>query len=138
MKITVSTLIDAPIAEVWRAYTAPEDIVRWNAASADWQTTMACVELRVGGKFSSGMEARDGSFGFDFAGEYTRVQAPHHLEYRFGERTATVNFSEGPSGVTVTVTFDAETEHPEAAQRDGWQSILGNFARHVMAPQSAK
>lgn len=138
MKITVSILISAPIAEVWRAYTSPEDIKHWNAASPDWHTTAASVDLRVGGQFSSRMEARDGSFGFDFAGEYTRVEAPHHLEYRFGERTATVDFSEGPSGVTVTVTFDAETEHPEAAQRDGWQSILGNFARHVTALQSAR
>jgi hypothetical protein len=138
MKITVSTLIAAPIVDVWRAYTSPEDIVRWNAASADWHTTVASVELRVGGQFSSRMEARDGSFGFDFAGEYTRGEAPHHLEYRFGDRNAEVNFSEGPSGVAVTITFDAETEHPEAAQRDGWQSILDNFARHVTALQSAK
>ena len=68
MKITVSTLIAAPIAAVWRAYTTPADIKQWNAASADWHTTAATVDLRVGGKFSSRMEARDGSFGFDFEG----------------------------------------------------------------------
>ena len=138
MKITVSTLLAAPIADVWRAYTSPEDIVQWNAASADWHTTAASVELRVGGKFSSRMEARDGSFGFDFEGEYTRVDAPDRLEYRFGDRSAAVEFSQTPAGVAVTVTFDAETEHPEEAQREGWQSILDNFARHVMAHQSAK
>ncbi len=138
MKITVSTLIAAPLTEVWRAYTSPEDIKQWNAASADWHTTAAAVDLRVGGKFSSRMEARDGSFGFDFEGEYTHVDAPHRLEYRFGERGAVVEFSQGAAGVTVTVTFDAETEHPEEAQRAGWQSILDNFARHVLALQSAK
>ena len=138
MKITVSTLVAAPITEVWRAYTSPEDIKQWNAASADWHTTAAAVDLRVGGKFSSRMEARDGSFGFDFEGEYTHVDAPHRLEYRFGERSAAVEFSQTPAGVTVTVTFDAETEHPEEAQRAGWQSILDNFARHVRALQSAK
>jgi uncharacterized protein YndB with AHSA1/START domain len=138
MKITVSTLIAAPITEVWRAYTSPEDIVRWNAASADWHTTAASVELRVGGKFSSRMEARDGSFGFDFEGEYTLVETPHRLEYRFGDRQADVEFTDTPSGVTVMVSFDPESEHPEDAQREGWQSILDNFARHVMALQAAK
>ena len=138
MQITVSTVIAAPITEVWRAYTSPEDIKQWNAASADWHTTAAAVDLRVGGTFSSRMEARDGSFGFDFEGEYTHVDAPHRLEYRFGERCAAVEFSHTPAGVTVTVTFDAETEHPEEAQRAGWQSILDNFARHVLALQGAR
>ena len=138
LQITVSTLIAAPITEVWRAYTTPEDIKQWNAASADWHTTAAAVDLRVGGKFSSRMEARDGSFGFDFEGEYTRVEAPNRLEYRFGERGASVEFLQTPTGVNVTVSFDPESEHPEEAQREGWQSILDNFARHVLALQGAK
>lgn len=138
MKISVSTLVAAPLKEVWRAYTSPEDIKQWNAASNDWHTTAASVDLRVGGQFTSRMEAKDGSFGFDFAGEYTRVEAPHRLAYRFGEREAEVEFSQSPAGVTVTVAFDPESEHPEAAQREGWQSILDNFARHVLALEGAK
>jgi uncharacterized protein YndB with AHSA1/START domain len=138
MKITVSTRIAAPIAEVWRAYTSPQDVLQWNAASADWHTTAAAVDLRVGGKFSSRMEARDGSFGFDFEGEYTHVEAPHRLEYVFGERGVVVEFSQTLTDVTVTVTFDAESEHPEEAQRAGWQSILDNFARHMLALQGAR
>jgi uncharacterized protein YndB with AHSA1/START domain len=132
MKITVSTLIAAPIAEVWRAYTSPEDIKCWNTASADWHTTAAAVDLRVGGAFSSRMEAKDGSFGFDFAGVYTQVEAPHRLEYAFGDRVGLVEFSQEASGVVVTVTFDAEDTHSEAQQREGWQAILDNFARHVV------
>ena len=80
MKITVSTVVNAPIGEVWRAYTSPEDIKVWNTASPDWHTTAATVDLRVGGKFSSRMEARDGSFGFDFAGEYTKVVHGQRIE----------------------------------------------------------
>lgn len=133
MKITVSTVVAAPIAQVWRAYTSPEDIKVWNTASADWHTTASTVDLRVGGQFSSRMEAKDGSFGFDFAGEYTRVVPPTLLEYTFGPRVASVVFSEGPSGVTVTVTFDGEETHSEEQQRTGWQAILDNFARHVVA-----
>ncbi len=131
MKIVVSTLITAPVDEVWRAYTTPEDIKQWNAASSDWHTTAASVDLRPGGRFCSRMEAKDGSFGFDFAGEYTTV-VPHRLiEYAFGDRHARVEFAEGAHGVTVTVAFDSETTHPEEQQREGWQAILDNFARHV-------
>lgn len=133
MKITVATVIAAPLADVWRLYNSPEDIKAWNTASPDWHTTASMVDLRVGGMFCSRMEARDGSYGFDFAGEYTRVEAPHLIEYRFGDRTGLVEFSEGPGGVTVTVKFDAEATHPEEQQRAGWQAILDNFRRHVLA-----
>ncbi|MBK7530847.1 SRPBCC domain-containing protein [Piscinibacter sp.] len=131
MKIVVSTIVAAPIHEVWRAYTTPEDIKLWNTASADWHTTAASVDLRPGGTFSSRMEAKDGSFGFDFAGEYTKV-VPHQLiEYTFGDRVGVVEFSQGVQGVTVTVTFDSESTHSEDQQRTGWQAILDSFARHV-------
>ena len=131
MKITVSTLAVAPLNEVWRAYTTPQDIKSWNAASADWHTTEASVDLRVGGKFSSRMEAKDGSFGFDFEGTYTQIVEGQSIQYQFGDRTASVQFEQQPEGVRVTVTFDAETLHPEEQQRQGWQAILDNFARHV-------
>lgn len=131
MKITVSTQVRAPLAEVWRAYTTPEDIKAWNAASPDWHTTSAVVDLRPGGVFSSRMEAKDGSMGFDFAGEYTRVEPLRCIEYRFGERIGLVEFADGAAGVTVTVTFDAETTHSEDQQRTGWQAILDSFSRHV-------
>lgn len=131
MKIVVSTIVAAPIQEVWRAYTTAEDIKLWNAASPDWHTTAASVDLRPGGKFCSRMEAKDGSFGFDFEGEYTKV-VPHHLiEYAFGDRIAVVEFTDGANGVTVTVTFDGESTHSEEQQRSGWQAILDNFARHL-------
>ncbi len=131
MKISVSTVVIAPIHEVWRAYTTPEDIKAWNTASPDWHTTSASVDLRPGGKFSSRMEAKDGSFGFDFAGEYNKV-VPHQLiEYTFGDRVGVVEFSESEAGVTVTVTFDGEPTHSEEQQRSGWQAILDSFSRHV-------
>lgn len=133
MRITVSTTIAAPIAEVWRAYTTPEDIVQWNAASDDWHTTRATVDLQPGGEFSSRMEAKDGSFGFDFAGTYTVVVPHERIEYAFGDRAAVITFVEGPAGVTVTVSFDGEDTHSEEQQRSGWQAILDNFARHVTA-----
>jgi uncharacterized protein YndB with AHSA1/START domain len=138
MKITVSTLVTAPLAEVWRAYNSPEDIKVWNTASPDWHTTKSDVDLRVGGAFSSRMEAKDGSFGFDFAGEYTKVVPHSFIEYTFGDRIGTVEFSESSAGVTVRVTFDSESTHSEEQQRAGWQSILDNFARHVAQRQSAQ
>ena len=136
MKITVETTVAAPIEKVWRAYTTPEDIKQWNAASDDWHTTAASVDLRPGGAFSSRMEAKDGSVGFDFAGTYTTI-VPHRLiEYAFGDRSARVEFEPGGKGVVVRVTFDSEPTHSVDQQRDGWQAILDNFARHVA--QAAK
>ena len=131
MKITVSTVVTAPLQEVWRAYTTPEDIKAWNTASPDWHTTAAVVNLRPGGRFSFRMEAKDGSSGFDFAGEYTKVTHLQLIEYAFGDRSGAVAFQEGASGVTVTVTFDGEPAHSEEQQRTGWQAILDSFARHV-------
>lgn len=131
MTITVETTVKAPIADVWRAYTTPADIVQWNAASDDWHTPRASVDLRVGGQFVSRMEARDGSAGFDFAGTYTAVEEHQRLAYVFGDRSATVEFVEGAGGVTVRIAFDAETTHAGDQQRAGWQAILDNFKRHV-------
>ena len=131
MRITVETTVAAPIAEVWRAYVSPEDIKAWNAASDDWHTTTASVDLREGGAFSSRMEAKDGSEGFDFAGTYTKIVPEQRIEYAFGDRTAEVLFREWPEGVRVSVSFDPETTYPEDFQRAGWQSILDSFKRHV-------
>jgi uncharacterized protein YndB with AHSA1/START domain len=131
MKIVVETAVRAPLAHVWRAYTTPEDIVVWNAASADWCTTRATVDLRVGGQFSSRMEAKDGSMGFDFAGTYTAVVVHERLEYAFGDRAARVDFEAGTDAVVVRVSFDAEEENAAEMQRAGWQAILDNFARHA-------
>lgn len=107
MKITFEKLVKAPIEKVWRAWTTPDDIKQWNTASADWHTTAASVDLRVGGEFSSRMEAKDGSVGFDFAGTYTKVQEHRLIEASFGDRVLRVEFDADPDGVTVRETFDA-------------------------------
>lgn len=131
MKITVETHVKATPDKVWGAYTNPEDIMQWNTASEDWHTTRSTVDLRVGGAFSSRMEAKDGSFGFDFAGSYTRIVPQELLEFSFGERMAVVEFLPSAQQQTVRVTFDAETENSIDQQRFGWQAILNNFARYV-------
>ncbi|MDN5000570.1 SRPBCC family protein [Bradyrhizobium sp. GCM10027634] len=137
MRITVETSVAAPIDQVWRAYTTPADIVKWNAASDDWHTTKATVDLREGGLFSSRMEAKDGSMGFDFAGTYTTIVEHKLIEYAFGPRKAEVEFVPGSKGVTVRVVFDGEETHSVEQQRGGWQAILDSFARYVEAKQKA-
>ena len=133
MNITIETMVKAPIDKVWRAYTSPEDIIQWNAASDDWHTTSSSVELRVGGTFSSRMEAKDGSFGFDFAGTYTKIVPNELIEYVFDDRSASVEFMQTNDGVKVRITFVAETEHTIEQQEEGWQAILNKFAKHVEA-----
>jgi uncharacterized protein YndB with AHSA1/START domain len=133
MKISVETTVHAPIQNVWQAYNTPADIVQWNTASPDWHTPTASVDLRVGGAFSSRMEAKDGSMGFDFAGTYTNIVEHQLIEYTFGDRQASVEFAAQENGVRVRVVFDAETTFSEEQQRGGWQAILDNFAKHVEA-----
>ena len=118
-KIVVETTVKAPIADVWRANTTPADIKEWNAASDDWHTTDAKVDLRVGGDFSSRMEAK-GGMGFDFAGTYTKIVEHKMIEYSFGDRTARIEFIPAQNGATVRVTFGAEESNS-----------VKNFARHV-------
>lgn len=131
MNISVETTVRAPIGSVWKAYSNPEDIVHWNAASDDWHTTKSVVDLRPGGKFCSRMEAKDGSFGFDFEGTYTKVVENSLIEYDFGDRKAKVEFNEVSGGVSVRVLFDSEETHSIEQQRDGWQAILDRFKQHV-------
>ena len=134
MKITVETLVKANLKKVWDAWNNPEDIKLWNSAQEDWHTTSSTVDLREGGKFSARMEAKDGSVGFDFEGTYTRVVPEKAVEYRMSDgREVQVEFVDGPGGVLVKETFDAETENTPELQRQGWQSILDNFGRYVEA-----
>jgi uncharacterized protein YndB with AHSA1/START domain len=133
MRIEVSTIVRAPLNSVWTAYTNPDDIVQWNAASDDWHTVKSSVDLRPGGAFSSRMEAKDGSVGFDFEGTYTTVILNTRIEYVFGDRRARVDFIQEPEGVRVQISFDAEEIHSVEQQREGWQAILDRFGRHVEA-----
>jgi uncharacterized protein YndB with AHSA1/START domain len=132
MKISIETLVKADIKTVWSAWNNPEDIKRWNAASSDWHTTDSQVDLREGGQFSSRMEAKDGSIGFDFSGTFTQVIDQTLIAYSMTDgRQVTVNFKAEESGVRVTEVFDAELTHSLEQQETGWQNILDNFAHYV-------
>jgi uncharacterized protein YndB with AHSA1/START domain len=133
VKISVSVELNAPVAKAWDAYTSPEAINQWNFASDDWQCRDARVDLRVGGSFSSHMEAKDGSFGFDFEGTYTNIVEHKLLEYSFGDRSAKVLFEQVGENSKVTVEFDTEDENAVEMQREGWQAILNNYAKYVLA-----
>jgi uncharacterized protein YndB with AHSA1/START domain len=135
MQITVETTVAAPIAKVWSLYNSPEAIKQWNTASDDWHTTASAVDLREGGAFSSRMEAKDGSMGFDFAGTFTKIVEHELIEYSFGDRKAIINFSDTPTGVKVVVIFEAENTYPAEQQQQGWQAILNSFTRYAEAAQ---
>ena len=132
MKITVEAVVHSDIPSVWSAWNSPDDIKQWNAASEDWHTTESSVDLREGGRFASRMEAKDGSMGFDFSGTFTKIVDHQLIEYSLDDgRSVSIAFSPIVDGVRVEETFDAETENDVELQRQGWQSILDNFARHV-------
>lgn len=131
-RITIEALVAAPVATTWAAFTTPADIMRWNAASADWHCPDAAVDLRVGGTYRARMETRDGSFGFDFEGVYAEVEPLRAVTLVMPDgRRARTTFEPIGDATRVTTVFDAEAENPPEMQRDGWQAILDNFAAHV-------
>lgn len=131
-EIRIDTLVAAPLETVWNRYTRPDDIMRWNFASDDWCCPRASNDLRVGGKMTSRMEAKDGSFGFDFEGVYTEVAEKEALAYALEDgRRVRVTFTPEGDAVRVATVFDAETENDIEMQRDGWQAILDNFRRYA-------
>lgn len=133
-RITVSTRVAKPVADVWKSFTEPRHIVNWNAASDDWHCPAATNDLRVGGRFSSTMAARDGSFSFDFAGTYTAVVPEQKIAYTMEDgRTCEVHFAADGGATSITSTFDAESENPVEMQRGGWQAILDRFKAYTEA-----
>ena len=132
MWIKIQTEILAPLPLVWSSWTTPDDIICWNFASDDWCCPRAECQLRDGGKFSYRMEAKDGTMGFDFEGEFISVQTNRKIEFALGdERKVRVSFSEQSGTTTVTEEFEAENVHSAEQQKDGWQCILNNFKKHV-------
>ena len=133
-RITISALVNKPVADVWNDWTDPKHIMQWNAASDDWHCPKATNDLRTGGKFSSTMAARDGSFSFDFEGVYDEVQPHKRIAYTMADgRTCEILFTAENGGTRVVEAFDAESQNPVEMQRGGWQAILDRFKTYAEA-----
>ena len=130
--ITIDTIVKSPIEKIWKFWSEPKHITKWAAASDDWHTTRAENDLRVGGKFISRMEAKDGSFGFDFGGEYDDVKENKLIAYTLGDgRKVKTTFSTTGNETKIVQSFEAETTNPIEMQRGGWQAILNNFKKYA-------
>lgn len=131
-KVLVEVMVSASSPKVWEFWTGPEHNTNWNFASDDWHCPNAENNLKVGGKFSSRMEAKDGSFGFDFWGIYDEIIDLKKIAYTMGDgRKAITIFEDQGNKTKITTTFDAENENPVEMQRAGWQAILSNFKEYV-------
>lgn len=134
--INIETIVNAPVEKTWIFWTLPKYIIHWNNASDDWHTPAAENDLRIGGKFLSRMEARDGSTGFDFTGEYTNVEEYRLIEYVMDDgRKVKVSFNPDGKVTTIKEAFEAESSNPVEMQREGWQAILNNFRDFVESPE---
>ncbi len=131
-KITVEANVNAAAEKVWKLWSAPEHITNWCSASEDWHAPHAENDLRVGGKFSTRMEAKDGSFGFDFGGIYDEVDVYRKIAYTLGDnRKVVIVFSSNGDQTHIKETFDTENENPIEMQQTGWQNILDNFKTYT-------
>ena len=132
MEISIETTVDAPLGTVWEAWVTPKDIIKWDFPSDDWCCPRAEINLEIGGKFNYRMEAKDGSMGFNFDGEFTDIQPHRSINYKIADgREVKVEFIETENGVRVVETFEAEDENSAEQQRQGWLCILTNFKKHV-------
>ncbi|MFM6925926.1 MAG: SRPBCC domain-containing protein [Ferruginibacter sp.] len=132
IQLTVETTVQAVVEKVWDYWNQPEHITQWCSATPEWHTPRAQNDLRVGGSFSTRMEAKDGSMGFDFGGVYDDVKANSLIAYTMGDgRKVLIVFSSNGNTTTVTETFEAENMNPLAMQKAGWQNILDNFKAYV-------
>jgi uncharacterized protein YndB with AHSA1/START domain len=131
--ITVQAVISAPVEQVWKFYTEPEHVMKWNNASNDWHTTRAENDLKVGGKFLYRMEAKDGSSGFDFDGTYEQVKTNELIVYSItdGRKVEVMFTKDNDTRTKISTTFEAESTNPIEMQRDGWQAILNNFKEYI-------
>ncbi|WP_342599085.1 SRPBCC family protein [Psychrobacillus sp. FSL H8-0483] len=130
--LTVEAIVHAPVEKVWEYWTLPEHITKWNSPSEDWHTPSAENDLRVGGKFVSRMEAKDGSFGFDFGGIYDEVRTRDFISYTLEDgRKVEITFIPQENDTKVVEVFDPETINPVEMQQEGWQAILNNFKKYA-------
>ena len=131
-KITVSTIVNAPIDVVWDSWVKPEHITKWCQASDDWHAPFAENDARTGGKFKTTMAAKDGSFSFDFEGIYNKVDVNKSIEYDIADgRKVEITFNQKGDATEIIETFEAESTHPIEMQRSGWQAILDNFKKYT-------
>lgn len=130
-KITVAVTVHAEVNKVWDYYTNPSYIINWNFADPSWHCPGAENDMQVGGTYKARMEAKDGSFGFDFEAVYTEIVEGKEFTYGFGDRNATVKFNDFGSQTEVIVSFDPENENPIEMQKGGWQAILNNFKAYT-------
>lgn len=130
--LTVEAVVNKPVEHVWKVWTEPEHIKQWNSASEEWHTPHAENDLRVGGAFSSRMEAKDGSFGFDFGGTYDEVNLHETIAYTIGDgRKVKISFVPEGEATKVVESFEAEGTNPVDMQQAGWQAILDNFKKYA-------
>lgn len=130
--VTVRTLVDVPVEKAWKYWTEPQHITQWNAASDDWHTPWAENDLRVGGRFTARMEAKDGSFGFDFGGTYSKIEPLQLIEYIIDDnRKVSVEFVREGATTQIIEKFEAEGQNPVEMQQAGWQAIMDNFKKYA-------
>ena len=131
-QITVTATVKAPIEKVWKAWSTPADITQWCNASDDWHAPKAENDLRTGGAFSTRMEAKDGSFGFDWGGVYDEVETNKVIAYTMEDgRTCRITFTSDGDTTKMVESFDPENQNPVEMQREGWQAILNNFKKYA-------
>lgn len=131
-EITIEATVNATIDKVWKYWNEPTHITKWCTASPEWHAPAAENDLKVGGKFTTTMAAKDGSMSFDFWGIYDQVKPNEWIEYTMGDgRKAKIVFSKSGDATKIVESFEPESENPIELQQGGWQAILDSFKSYT-------
>ncbi|EON74846.1 hypothetical protein ADIS_4678 [Lunatimonas lonarensis] len=131
-KITILTAVNAKIEKVWQYYNQAQHIIHWNFATDEWCCPKVETDFIEGGKYLARMEAKDGSFGFDFEAVFDEIREPEWVAYTMGDGPrAEIEFREEGEKTVVKISFDPDQSHSREMQRDGWQAILNNFKKYA-------
>ena len=139
--IRIERTYTAPAKVVFEAWTSAEMLRRWYPPGADWDTPVAEVELRVGGRLRIVMRSPSGEE-FGGGGEYREITEPSRLVFTWawdradvavGTQLVEVDFTEHPDGTTTVVMTNRglADEQSRESHRDGWEGSFDNLARLV-------
>jgi uncharacterized protein YndB with AHSA1/START domain len=139
--LRIERTFNAPVAEVFEAWTSAEVLRRWWHAEHDWETPRAEVDLRVGGAIRITMRnPRDGAE-YTGGGEFTEIRPHERLAFTWswddraasGSQRIEIDFLDHGETTTVVLTHTGLEEQARESFRDGWQNSFDNLDRALAA-----
>ena len=135
--LRIERTFEAPVERVFEAWTSEEVLRRWLYGNPGWETPIAEVDLRVGGRIRIVMRDPTGEEEAGATGEYKTIEPPHRLVFTWvwdhdldHPQLIELEFSEHEGRTTVRMTNSAiPTDEYWQSQQRGWHVCYDNLER---------